>query len=242
MISYSRNLVLLAAAAVVLPAAAARAQSYGPSYAQPAPFYPYAVQQSQPYAIQVAPNTYVIQRPAQMRDFPYVNCINCSKRAAVRASKRAAPRFDRPHKPADRVLVEELRKRSHSKSAVAGVKRKDVVDTAEKDVVIKSTKNRTVVNTTKFVHEPPVVRVHKRYVDDPPRVIERHTIVDEPARAKCKRGLLEHCDRGNRTRADETKKRVIDAEAEITILGPDRMNIRLFRKRGGPDAKALTDE
>ncbi|MDI3468102.1 MAG: hypothetical protein OJF62_000165 [Pseudolabrys sp.] len=32
--------------------------------------------------------------------------------------------------------------------------------------------------------------------------------------------------------------RVIHAEAEVTILGPDRMNIRLYRKRDGLDASA----
>ena len=37
----------------------------------------------------------------------------------------------------------------------------------------------------------------------------------------------------------KAEKRVIRAEAEVTILGPDRMSIRLFRKRkGGADAKA----
>jgi len=36
--------------------------------------------------------------------------------------------------------------------------------------------------------------------------------------------------------------RVIRAEAEVTILGPDRMGIRLFRKRTGPEAKAYTNE
>jgi hypothetical protein len=32
--------------------------------------------------------------------------------------------------------------------------------------------------------------------------------------------------------------RTIRAEAEITILGPDRMSIRLFRKQDGGDANA----
>jgi hypothetical protein len=32
--------------------------------------------------------------------------------------------------------------------------------------------------------------------------------------------------------------RVIRAEAEVTILGPDRMSIRLFRKHDGSDANA----
>jgi hypothetical protein len=34
--------------------------------------------------------------------------------------------------------------------------------------------------------------------------------------------------------------RVIHAEAEVTIIGPDRMSIRLFRKRGG-NANAKAD-
>jgi hypothetical protein len=37
------------------------------------------------------------------------------------------------------------------------------------------------------------------------------------------------------------KQRVIRAEAEVTILGPDRMNIRLFRKERGSTVKAPAD-
>jgi len=44
---------------------AAQAQYYG--NASPPPLYPYDAQGTQPYAIQVAPNTYVIQRPAEQR-------------------------------------------------------------------------------------------------------------------------------------------------------------------------------
>ena len=33
--------------------------------------------------------------------------------------------------------------------------------------------------------------------------------------------------------ADRGQSRVIDADAQVTILGPDRMNIRLFRKGRG---------
>jgi hypothetical protein len=99
-----------------------------------------------------------------------------------------------------------------------------------------------VVNTTKIVRENPVVIEHERVVDDPPRVIERRRYVGEtPAVPAPRSGLA-------RTEADVvTSKhrpshkaatpRTIRAEAEVTILGPDRMNIRLFRKRGG-DAKA----
>lgn len=44
---------------------------------------------------------------------------------------------------------------------------------------------------------------------------------------------LRHRRRVNRPRVAEVKgKRVIRADAEITILGPDHMSIRLFRPRG----------
>jgi hypothetical protein len=221
MTRYSRQLAVLAIiAAGILPAAMARAQSY----AQPAPLYPYAVQQDQPHAVQVAPNTYVIRRPAQTRDYPYVRCVNCGNRANVPATAPAAHRFDRPHKPVDRALVEELRKRTQSKNK-------------------ESEEKEAAVNTTKIVRDAPVVVEHKRHVDDPPRVIERRHIVDhESARAKCKRGIVENCDTGSRASGDDAKKRVIDADAEITILGPDRMSIRLFRKGHGPSAKASDGE
>ncbi len=39
-------------------------------------------------------------------------------------------------------------------------------------------------------------------------------------------------------RRDDEEPRVIHADAEVTILGPDRMSIRLFRKRGEPEPKA----
>jgi hypothetical protein len=37
------------------------------------------------------------------------------------------------------------------------------------------------------------------------------------------------------------KQRVIRAEAEVTIIGPDRMNIRLFRKGQGSNAKSRAE-
>ncbi len=214
MTRHSRPLALLAIIAAGMLPVAAQAQSYG----QPAPLYPYAVQQDQPYAVQVAPNTYVIKRPAQTRDYPYVRCVNCSNRASHAAAAPASGRFDRPHKPVDHALVEELRKRS------------------QKKIKEKENEQETDVDTTKVVRDPPVVVEHKRYVDDPPRVIERKIIVDEPARAKCKRGIVENCEAGSRASGDG-KKRVIEADAEVTILGPDRMSIRLFRKGQGPSAK-----
>jgi hypothetical protein len=192
MTNRSRIVALLAAiAAVTLLAAPAQAQLYGAAYGhQPAPLYPYAVQTDQPYAVQVAPGTYEIHRPAASRANPYLR----ARRADNPAPERSEPRFDRPHKPANRALIEELRKRHQSK--------------------------RDVINTTKIVRDPAVVVETKRYVDDPPRVIERqHVVEDQPRR-----------DGNTRPGRDDNKKRVIQADAEITIIGPDRMSIRLFRK------------
>ena len=186
------------AAVALLPAAAAQAQYYS-SAQQPAPLYPYAVPGNQPYAIQVAPNTYVIRRPA--RSYPYVN------RNAETAEPKA-PAFDRPHKKADRALIEELRQRSLK---------------------------RTVVNTKKIVRDPPVVIETKRYVDDPPRIIERRHVVEDAPRAP---SAVDDIDVKKRGARDDGKKRVIQADAEVTILGPDRMSIRLFRKGQGPGARA----
>jgi hypothetical protein len=42
-------------------------------------------------------------------------------------------------------------------------------------------------------------------------------------------------------RGENGKQRVIRAEAEVTILGPDRMTIRLFRKGQGSNAKSRAD-
>ncbi len=82
---------------------------------------------------------------------------------------------------------------------------------------------RIVINTERIVREKPVVIEHRRVVNDPPRVVERRRYVEEVPPPR----------RGLRTsRATRSMPRVIHAEAEVTILGPDRMSIRLYRKRG----------
>lgn len=173
MMSPLRYLALFVIAAGLLPAAGAQAQHYGATR-QPAPLYPYAVQNSygvqypssvadQRNAVEVAPNTYMSQRPAAARAYPYVG-----RRHGHAASEPKAPALDRPHKKIDRALIEQLRKRAPVK--------------------------RTVINTKRIVHAAPVVA-----------------------------------------------QRVIKADAEITILGPDRMSIRLFRKGQGPKASARAE-
>jgi hypothetical protein len=74
----------------------------------------------------------------------------------------------------------------------------------------------------------------RRYLDEPTHVIVRgHAVEDEQTAAE---------DIARSPGRDNGKKRVIPAEAEITILGPDNMNIRLFRKRHGSEAKTKVNE
>lgn len=138
MIDRPRKLVLLAVlAAGMLPAAAAQAHCCRSSYAEPAPLYPYAVPEEQPYAVELAPNIYAI--PYRLRAYPYVHCLDgCGRRA-------------------------------------------------------------------------PVVIETERGIED------------------------------TGARGENGKQRVIRAEAEVTILGPDRMNIRLFRKGQASSVKAPAD-
>jgi hypothetical protein len=75
------------------------------------------------------------------------------------------------------------------------------------------------------VREKPVVIEHKRIVDDPPIVVQREKIIEE-----------DHIKMHDRP--SKGGPRVIRAEAEVTILGPDRMNIRLFRRGAEPLASA----
>jgi hypothetical protein len=204
----SRNAAVLFAIAAALMPAGAQAQWYS-SAASPPPLYPYAVRADRPYAVEVAPNTYVIQRPAARRQ-SHVQGGNTDVTAATRRRSKTDP-----------ALIDELRKRPKV--------------------------TRPVVETTAVVREKPVVVETKRYVDDPPRVIEKYNVVDDkaadakPARAKSKRVAIAVT--GDAPAADKHKgkdevKRVINAEAEITILGPDRMSIRLFRKGSKANASA----
>jgi hypothetical protein len=205
--------VIFAAAGTI---GSAQAQSYGAPYGRQ-PLYPYDAQQ--PYAVEVAPNTYVIQRPPA-RNYPYITCVNCSRNSANAVTPEpSASRFDRPHRPNDPALIDELRKRNGM--------------------------TETVINTKRIVREKPIVRETTRVVEDPPRVIERRHIVDDlpppaPLRRRAK-ASVEVGDEGQ-AKSAEASVRVIHAEAEVTILGPDRMSIRLFRKRGEPEAKAQPGE
>lgn len=97
----------------------------------------------------------------------------------------------------------------------------------------KPARSRGHFNTTKIVRDPPVVIEHRRVVDDPPRIVERRRYVEDAPPAR------EHAHERHDDLPASKTPRVIRAEAEVTILGPDRMSIRLFRKRS-TQARAQT--
>lgn len=78
--------------------------------------------------------------------------------------------------------------------------------------------------------------VHRRAVEDRPRAIARHPV----RRARS----VKHATRGARPRTATkfTGKHVVHAEAEITILGPDRINIRLYRKHSRGSGGRMLDK
>ena len=198
----SRHIAVLVLAAAALQPAAAQAQWYSSVSNQP-PLYPYAAPPNQPYAVQVAPNTYVIRRPDEMQRPPQ------RRHKTVSASGRSVTRSK-----VDPALVEELRNRPKV--------------------------NRSVINTTQVIRGEPVVIETKRYVDDPPRVVERYVDGNgKPVRGKGRVATaVVDAPVIDTPKGKNDVKRVISAEAEITILGPDRMNIRLFRKGHKANASA----
>jgi len=233
-----RRLALIAVCAVGLaPATAAQAQWYGGRAGQrPAPLYPYELQPGQAYAVQVGPGTYVIHHPGQRYGY---------SGARHRIAPAATPRPKRTR--ASRALIEELRRRDAQRAAslaarraakhAAALKRaaarqaaKKFANRAAKKAAERAAKRAPrkvektagrkpdkIIRASEVVHDKPLVIVKRRVVEEPVRVITRRHYVDNaPARAR------------------DVEPRVIHADAEITILGPDRMSIRLVRKQGEP--------
>lgn len=222
----SRIKIAALAFLATLGAGTAEAQYYSSAQPAPQPLYPYERQgrtASQPYAVEVSPGAYIIHRPGEANARP--------SRRAHRAAPEPLPKAAAA-KPArvknDPAMIEELRQQVAGKNTAAK-------QTADK---------QSVINTTRVVYRKPKVVETKRYVDLPPRVVERYTVVDDAngdkkveidapaAEAQGKKGKP----------AKESAKgghRVIQADAEITILGPDRMTIQLYRKGelGKPGAR-----
>jgi hypothetical protein len=95
-------------------------------------------------------------------------------------------------------------------------------------------------STAKIVHRPAHEVVDERLLPRKHKQVAT-TVVDDapvkPQRSEKSAPLVKE----PTTRVDVTgttggKGRVIRAEAEVTILGPDRMSIRLIRRRGAPAA------
>lgn len=143
----ARNLAVAAIAAIAFAPAGARAQWYS-SYPRQASAYPYGAQQ--PYAVEVAPGTYVIRHPKAER----------GRAARAARAAHAAPEKARARVHNDPALIEELRRRhaKHSVKRTAKHKAKHKVE-------------RRVKGKVRIVREKPRVVVHRRVVDDPPRVI-----------------------------------------------------------------------
>lgn len=220
-----RLALVLVCAAGLAPATAAGAQWYGGRAGQrPPPLYPYELQPGQSYAVEVAPGTYVIHHTARSRGY---------RAARHRSAPAATPRPKRTH--ANRALIEKLRRRDARRAArhAAALKRAAARRAAKKaakkaaERVAKRARRKVeriaggkpdkIIRTRRVVHDKPVVIVRRRVVEDPPKVItRRHYVDDTPAGMR------------------NVEPRVIHADAEITILGPDRMSIRLVRKQGEP--------
>ncbi|MGE0565714.1 MAG: hypothetical protein AB7O50_14495 [Pseudolabrys sp.] len=203
----------IAAMAVSQPAAAQYyyAQPYGQQYG-----YPYVVVQ-QPYAATYAPAVrsypYVVHRPQAYAPQSYAPQPRRIKARKTKLDRAVAPDH------ADQAAQPRQIHREVSKADPA---------------LIEELRRKTgkKISKTIVVRGKPVIVERKRYVDDPPIVIKRHKVVDvtEPSAAPQR----------VRAGADRGEPRVIRAEAEVTILGPDRMSIRLFRK--GTDANAKADD
>ena len=210
------KIAALALVVTTLGVGTAEAQWYSSVQSRPQPLYPYAQPNrtaSQPYAVEVAPGAYVIHRPGENNARP------------ARGVQRSAP-VASATKPSrvknDPALIDELRQQAAGK--------------------------KSVINTTKVIYKKPKVVETKRYVDLPPRVVERYTVIDDSsgekrveieapaAEAQGKKGKpTKETNKG----ANKGGHRVIQADAEITILGPDRMTIQLYRKGelGKPGAR-----
>ena len=181
-----KSTVLAAALLGLLPVTGAQAQWYS-SYPQAPGSSNTAPQQS--YAIEVAPNTYVIHRPDKTRATTHVRCVkDCEQ-----------PASERPRTHANRELIEELVRR-HKKHE--GSVSTDVVNTTK---VVRE--KPVVIEHERVVDDPPRVIERRHITEDAPgrglikhrREVGQEDVVIEPGgapaeakrSAKAKRALRE---------------------------------------------------
>lgn len=213
------KIAALALVVTALGAGTAEAQWYSSVQSAPQPLYPYAQPgrtASQPYAIEVAPGAYVIHRPGETGASPSRRAHRAAPAPQTKTPQARTSQAKPSYTKNDPALIEDLRQRASG--------------------------NKTVINTTKVVYKKPKIVETKRYVDLPPRVVERYTVVDDSSGDKkvvIEAPSADAQAAGRKDKAGKGDKRVIQADAEITILGPDRMTIQLYRKGelGKPGAR-----
>ena len=216
--------VLAVLAAGLLPAATAQAQSYNAP-----PLAAYAMQPKQPQPKQMNPKPHMGPPPSHMHNYPpQAHMRHNLFMRRIGMSMHMRPHYDRMHGRIDRRFVEEFR-RHHRRHG-------SYVDNTE----IGNTDY--VRGNTEYVREQPVVIEHEQYVDEPPRIVEQQVVSEEaPVRARCNRGLFVQCNGeyravgqyGGRYSGEYGDQRVINADAQITVIGPNRMTIELRRKGYG---------
>ena len=146
-----------------------------------------------------------------------------------RVETRASPDAQ-PTRKVDPALIAELRK----KRKVAAKPNTKPAPSADVTASIEPTPDKKKFTRTVVVREKPIVRTNYRVVEHPPIVVQREVSEDQVEGG----GHAQVAPRGVPQAAPLAGTRTIRAEAEITILGPDRMSIRLFRKQDGGDANA----
>lgn len=204
----------------------------------------------QPYAVEVAPGTYVIQRPT----------------AAVVVPAQAFARAHREPEP-----DEESRSDRHARHKVDRVVERRVRYVREKPVVVVH--KRVVDDPPRVILRQHVVTDMPRgrglfqpppqpaYVEDlPPVTLQQQVPLPSSWQRVSSRTtwhgaryaghrIVRRLERKHRrhaasrdvvVRSEIGGGRVVHAQAEVTILGPDRMTIRLYRKGGGK-ADAFAD-
>ena len=95
---------------------------------------------------------------------------------------------------------------------------------------LETTPGQNKFSKTIIVRGKPIVRNTYRVIEHPPIVVRREVGEDQVAEGRGQaRAVRRAAPRGARFAGART----IRAEAEITILGPDSMSIRLYRKQAG---------
>ena len=238
MIKRMKMLAAIAVLSAALPFAA-EAQWYRGRNGPP-PLYPYAVQGQPAYQ----PQGYVAQPYSSPRSFPYVRPAPDGGYFIYPApDHRAAPPKRRHRSKQATINPEPKTKSSETKASKAKAPGPELIEDLRKQTA--GAKREKTINKTTVVRGEPIIRETKKYVDDPPIVIERYHFVDDDEETplpKPRRKRVAEDDRAAAKRGPQDQgPRVINADAEITILGPDRMTIRLWRKGKGTDANAKAE-